>query len=179
MPRRLFSVAAAKKPKMVVGGSRGEAFKIFKNELKDPKKSTTDFVALLIDSEDPLQELDKTWEHLRKREGDQWQKPSGCTNEQVLFMATCMETWICADLDLLKSKFKNKLQLSALPDLFQIERRGRKELLRALDRATRNCQSPYGKGTNSFFLLGELNPETLAKHLPSFARLQRILKEKL
>lgn len=171
------AVPAAKKPKIVVGGSRGEAFKMFKRVIADPNRSKSDFVALLIDSEDPLTDLNDTWEHLRLRQGDQWPKPDRCSDQQVLFMATCMESWIAADRDLLQSRFKNELQVNALPSLVNLEQHDRHDLLAALKHATRNCSSPYAKGTLSFTLLAELNPEELAKHLPSFVRMQRILKQ--
>lgn len=46
-------------------------------------------------------------------------------------------------------------------------------------RATRNCKNAYAKGKRSFEILGKLDPDVLAKHLPSFSRVRRILKEKL
>jgi hypothetical protein len=49
-------------------------------------------VGLLIDSEDtvdmsnnPLQQ--STWEHLRRR--DEWERPLGAEDEQVLLMTNC------------------------------------------------------------------------------------------
>lgn len=164
--------------KVIPGGSRSQAFSFFKKQLIGSKKSPNSFVALLIDSEDPLEDLDAPWEHLRRRPGDQWERPKGCTNEQVFFMATCMETWILSDRDLLKSKFGPKLQLSALPPLVEMEGRNRHTLLGQLERATRNCSEQYSKGKLSFELLGSLSPPSLEMHLPSFVRMQRILREK-
>ena len=48
------------------------------------------FVALWIDSEDALADLERTWAHLKARDG--WEQPAGADDEQVLFMTTCMET---------------------------------------------------------------------------------------
>ena len=42
-----------------------------------------------------------------------------------------------------------------------------------------NCSNAYAKGKRFFEVLGKLDPATLAQHLPSFVRLQRILRSKL
>jgi len=82
-----------KMPRLSACGGRGGAFDDFKTALL--KSRTGYFVAMLIDSEDPLKNVEKTWEHLKIRDG--WEKPSKARDEQVLFMTTCMETWIVAD----------------------------------------------------------------------------------
>jgi len=41
------------------------------------------------------------------------------------------------------------------------------------------CINKYEKNERSFALLAEVNPATLQTHLPAFARMIRILKEKL
>lgn len=57
--------------------------------------------------------------------------------------------------------------------------RARGEVQKALERATQNCSNPYGKGRRSFEILGKLDPDSLEQHLPSFARMRRILTAKL
>lgn len=162
-------------PRITPCGARGNALKDFKTAHRSADKS--DFIALLIDSEDPVDDIEATWKHLKDR--DQWDRPSGATDEQVLFMTTTMETWIAADHGALKSYFGQKLQPSALPSLVDLEKRDRKDVLERLKRATRNCTTLYSKGTVSFALLATLNPDTLKQHLPSFVRLCRILNERL
>lgn len=99
--RLLQSAGFDRKPKLVACGGRDTAFKDFCRANKNPRH---DFIALWVDSEDLMEDIEKTWEHLRKR--DNWTPPDGVTNEQVLMMTTCMETWIIADRKTLKEHFK-------------------------------------------------------------------------
>ena len=135
------------------------------------------YVALLVDSEEPLSNIDQTWDHLMSR--DRWQKPQGARDDQVLFMTTCMETWIVADYNALRAHFGQGIQRSALPPADDLETRPRDEVLRKLRHATRDCLAPYDKGPRSFEVLGKLNPATLDSCLPSFRRARRILNTKL
>ena len=94
-------------------------------------------------------------------------------------MTTCMETWIVSDLGTLRTHYGSQLQESALPALVDLESRLRHPVQDALVNATRSCSNKYEKGKRSFEILGKLTPDTLAVHLPSFARARRILTEKL
>ena len=131
---------------------------------------------MLIDSEDPVSDPERTWQHLKSRDG--WDKPDGASDEQVLFMTTCMETWIVADRITLKACYGHKLQENALPPLESLENRSRNEVHEKLVHATRNCSNAYRKGKRSFEVLELLSPDTL-KSLPSFARAFRILADRL
>jgi hypothetical protein len=130
-------------------------------------------VFLWIDSEDPMPDIEATWEHLQAR--DHWDRPNGATNEQVLFMTTCMETWIVADRATLAEHYGADLQQSALPALHNLEGRPRDAIQNALTHATRSCSNAYTKGKRSFEVLSQLDPATLSQHLPSFRRVRRIL----
>jgi len=132
---------------------------------------------MLIDSEDPLVDLEAAWNHLIN--SDAWEKPSGAADEQVLFMTTCMETWIITDRDSLRSHYGSQLQDSALPPLTIMEERNRHDIQDALFRATRHCTNAYQKGKRSFDILAKLMPDALKPHLPSFRRNLEILDEKL
>ncbi len=136
-----------------------------------------DFVAMLLDSEDPMSDIEKAWEHLHERDG--WEKPEGAADDQVLLMTTCMETWIVSDRPGLQAYYGTGLQKGALPSLVDLEARHRHKIQDALVRATRKCTNAYRKGKRSFEVLPEVDPETLKKHLPSFERVLRILREKL
>ena len=162
-------------PRLVACGSRNAAFHDFK--IAHGKSTTEDFVALWIDSEDPLADLEQTWKHLEQR-GD-WPRPSGSMDKQILLMTTCMETWIVADHAVLEAHYAKNFQKSALPPLTNLEQRQRHEIQKALIHATRNCSNAYSKGDRSFLILAKLNPETLKAHLPSFARIVRILDQQL
>ena len=160
-----------RQPKVVACGGRSEAFRKFRATHKNSSRG--DCILMLIDSEDPVTNINKTWEHLRQRDG--WWKPEGATDDQVLFMMTSMETWIAADRNALRGRFPRGFNENPLPALPGIESRNRNDVLNALRRATNNR---YSKGKISFELLGSLDPNVL-EQLPSFSRARRILNEKL
>ena len=162
-------------PRIVVCGARNSAFNDFRTALS--AAGAGEFVAMLIDSEHPVQALEHTWRHLTTQDG--WEQPVGASDEQVLFMTTCMEAWIVADPDTLAKHFGTELQKNALPSTDGLESRHRDELYDALTHATRNCTNAYQKGRRSFDVVGKLNPTVLAATLPSFARILRILNDRL
>ena len=162
-------------PRLVPCGGRHAAFDNFKTA--HAAKGSCDYVAMLIDSEEPVSDLEATWAHLRNR--DKWEKPDQAADNQVLFMTTCMETWIVADRAALREHFQSRLQDSALPPLSDLEDRDRHKIQDRLSHATRECSNHYQKGKRSFEILALLDPVALEKHLPSFARARRILREKL
>jgi len=134
-------------------------------------------VAMLIDSEEPVDDVEKTWSHLKER--DNWEQPDGSVDEQVLLMVTCMETWVATDRAALRSHYDSDFQEAALPPLADMESRGRHAIQDAIKHATRNCGNAYRKDKRSFNILGNLDPDILDRHLPSFVRMRRILSKKL
>lgn len=160
-------------PQLVACGGRGAAYEDF---VIAHRESKADFVALWIDSEEPVTDLNATWDHLRSRDG--WERPDRVVNEQVLFSTTCMETLIIADHAILKIHFHG-IQESALPSLIDLEKRNRHYVQDKLTHATRNCSNAYSKGKRSFEILGKLNPEVLEQYLPSFVRICHILEHNL
>jgi hypothetical protein len=175
--RRLLEKCGYKRrmPRLFACGPRSATFDDFKTAFST--KRAGDYVAMWIDSEDPLTDLEATWEHLKGR--DRWTRPDGARNVQVLFMTTCMETLFVADYAALTSHYGAELQLSALPPRVDLENRGRHDLQDRLAHATRSCMNAYAKGRRSFEVLAKLTPATLVEHLPSFARTRRILDRKL
>ncbi|MEW6157008.1 MAG: DUF4276 family protein [Verrucomicrobiota bacterium] len=166
--------ATRRMPRLVACGARDMAYRDF--SFAHAEKSA-DFIAMWIDSEDVLDDLEAAWAHLEARDG--WDPPEGAADEQVLFMTTCMETWIVADRATLREHYGNGLQENALPALVDLEQRLRDQVQEALCHATRNCGNAYQKGKRSFEVFGRLNPDVLANHLPSFLRVRRILDAKL
>jgi hypothetical protein len=162
-------------PRLVACGGRDGAFKDF--QVAHRQAGESDYVAMLVDSEAPVKDVERTWTHLENRDG--WPKPEGAHDEQVLLMTTSMETWIAADRHTLKEYFGDCLQQNALPSLDGMERQARNVVLAALKRATKTCKSPYRKGSQSFKLVGQLDPPVLRKHLPSFERSEAVLKRHL
>jgi len=160
-------------PRLIACGGRDAAFDDFKSAHSG---RVADYIAMLVDSEDPVAEAEKTWDHLKAR--DNWDRPDGAVDEQVLLMTTCMETWIVADRAALREHYGHKLQENALPPLVKLETRDRHDVHDRLVHATRNCSNAFSKGKRAFQVLGALKPSPLAS-LPSFARMVRILDSRL
>ena len=162
-------------PRLVACGSRSSTFDDFKMAHNNAAGGA--YVAMLVDAEDRIVDIEETWAHLRQRDG--WDKPVGAVDEQVLLMVTCMESWIVTDRKTLRSYYGSNLQDSALPALDNIEARDRESIQHALSHATRNCKNAYTKGKRSFEVVAALDPSELRPHLPSFVRCERVLTEKL
>lgn len=175
--RRIFEKLglSQKLPRLTASGGRGSAFDDFKTAHAGARGG--DFVAMLVDSEDPLADLELTWAHLKRR--DNWDRPNKAVDEQVLFMTTCMEAWIVADRAALREHYGHRLQESALPPVVDLENRSRHDLHENLAHASRDCSNAYSKGKRSFEVLAKVDAAVLKQHLPSFVRVDRILKEKL
>jgi hypothetical protein len=166
-----------RKPRLVACGGRQAVYDRF---LIERSSNTGSYVAMWIDSEEPIANIERTWDHLESVATVQkWARPENAEDDQVLFMTTCMETWIVADRAAVRELYGNQLQESALPPVVDLENRGRHEVQDKLCHATRACTNPYQKGAKSFAIFARLNPATLERHLPSFARIHRILNSKL
>ncbi|MEX1027070.1 MAG: DUF4276 family protein [Candidatus Paceibacterota bacterium] len=165
----------ARQPALKACGGRGNTYKLYATAHK--YAAAGDYVALLVDSEDPVADIEKPWEHLKQR--DNWDKPANADDDQVLLMTTCMETWIAADREALSSHYGANLQVNALPALHDMESRDRHAVQDAIAHATRSCKNAYEKGKRSFEVLEQLRPSELRRHLPSFVRCEKILKDKL
>ncbi|NVO66222.1 DUF4276 family protein [Methanofollis tationis] len=161
-------------PQLVACGSRDSTYHDF---LTAHANSNADYIAMLVDSEDPVRDPEKTWDHLQERDG--WERPDGGDDGQVLFMTTCMETWIASDPDTLRRHYGGCFRESALLPLKNIERRERREIQESLKDATRGCSNAYQKGQRSFEVLGALNPAALEDRLAAFRRMKRIMDERL
>ena len=165
-----------RKPRIVPCGGRRAVYDRFVTE--HSRKAGT-YVAIWIDSEEPMADVYAAWDHLQNvKTVPKWKRPKGATDDQVLFMTTCMETWIVSDRSTLKEHYGNKLQETALPPIVDLEQRDRHEVQKKLILATRNCSNPYAKGKHSYEILGKLRPAALEK-LPSFVRIIAILNDKL
>ena len=162
-------------PRLFIAGGREAAYDDFR--LAHNRAPAGDYVALLIDSEDLVADVNATWAHLRNRDG--WPRPPGADDDQVLLMTTCMETWLVADPDALAERYGPGFQASALPPLNNLESRNRDDVLRGLENATRQCPIRYAKGPESFTALGKIRPDRIQQHLPSFQRARRTLDARL
>lgn len=166
---------ARRMPRLVACGPRGAAYDAFITAHGGAAGGA--YVALLVDSEDPVADVNDPWAHLLWRDG--WVRPAGARDEQAFLMVTSMETWIACDRAALTARYGARLQTSALPSLANLESRPRAEVLRTLEHATRSAPRPYAKGAEAFALLARLDQRTLRQHLPSFARMVTILDREL
>jgi hypothetical protein len=168
------TVAKGHNPKLVACGSRGEAYKRFCTQIAHPDKFS--YVGLWVDSEDAIPAGVQPWAHLMAR--DHWAKPAHATDDNVLFMTTCMETWCVADRESLKEHYGTPLLIKRLPALENLEARHRHDVQEALERATEKCKNAYAKGKRSFALLAKLSPAEIAPHCPQFVRTRDLLRHK-
>ena len=165
-------------PRLFACGGRAAVFDDFVTA--HASNRTGAFVAMWLDSEEPVADIEDAWKHLENVQSvPKWDRPNGASDDQVLFMTTCMETWIVADRLTLKEHYVDDLQESALPSLVDLEQQLRHDVQEKLIHATRDCSNSYKKGKRSFEILGKLMPATLEKHLPSFVRIRRILNQRL
>ena len=165
-----------RKPRLVACGGRGRVYDRFCTA----HKASGGYVAMWIDSEEPMTDIEQAWKHLAEVTSvDAWEKPDGAVDHQVLFMTTCMETWIVADRATLREHYKQKLNENPLPHTNGLESNGRHDAQDRLERATKDCQNSYAKGKRSFDVVAKLKPAVLRQHLPSFVRIVRILNAKL
>lgn len=164
---------AGRMPRLTACGGRQGVFDDFCTGHSN--RQVADYVAMLLDSEDPLEDLEAAWQHLARC--DHWHRPEGAKDEQVLFITTCMETWVIADRKALQGYYGERLQGSAFPSLVDLEARNRHDIQNALLHATRNCTNAYAKG--DFKILVYISPDVLSQYLPSFQRARRILNDRL
>lgn len=162
-------------PRLVACGSRNDAYDAFQTAHRQGKFT---YVALWVDSEAPVVDGEQTWQHLKLR--DQWERPAGAVDEQVFLMTTCMETWIVAGRVALNQHYKGGcLQETTLPSLVDLEQKNRHLVQDSLVHATRTCTNAYTKNKRSFEALGSADPVVLKAQLSAFARMVRILNERL
>ena len=168
---------AGRAPRIIPCGSRNNAYDSFQTA---HRQGAWAYVALLVDSEDPVSDSEKPWEHLKRR--DDWDRPAGATDDQVFLMTTCMETWIVADRNGMKRFFERHkpcLRAAGLPSLAGLEVRDRHQVQDALITTTKDCTNAYAKNRRSFEALANADPAVLRPLLPAFVRLERILNDKL
>ena len=156
-------------PRVFACGGRQQAYSDFFHALKATPDD--DFVALLVDSEGPVDEGDGPWVHLKER--DNWEQPVGTTDDNAHLMVQCMEAWFLADKEALARYFGQGFNPKALPDNQNIEKVAKKKVFDGLKNATRQCQpkGEYGKGRHSFELLSEIDPAKVMVASPHAKRL--------
>jgi len=145
-------------PRIVACGGRKEAYDDFCTAVR--ARRSNELLFLLVDSEGPVDPRDSAWAHLKKQGA--WIAPAGISDEAVHLMVQCMEAWLVADQTALSAYFGPGFQLSALPKSPNIESIPKRDLLAALDDATRTTRKGrYRKGEHSFAILALIDPAKL------------------
>ncbi|WP_419939368.1 DUF4276 family protein [Candidatus Palauibacter sp.] len=174
--RKFFEKAglAGQMPRIKACGSRQDAYDDFKTALKNGREVPM----LLVDAEDPFTAA-SSWEHLRNRNGDGWDRPDGASNDHCHLMVQVMESWFLADRPALESFYGQGFQASALPPNPHLEQVIKADVLHGLIRATRNLKTKkesYRKGSDSFEILGRIDPSRVESAAPSAKLLLDVLR---
>ena len=162
--RNLFAAAGldGRMPRAVRGEGREQTFDKFKTALH--RGSSNEIPLLLVDSEGPVTAGRSAWQHLRNR--DNWEQPTGADDDSAYLMVQVMETWFLADRDALRRFFGPSLNENPFGQWPDLEEVPKDTILNVLERATSNCQKPYGKGKVSFELLGQIDPQRITAACP-------------
>ncbi|UDV02633.1 DUF4276 family protein [Marinomonas profundi] len=166
------AAGVSKRPRIVACGSRNDAYDSFCTEIKsgNPAMLLVDSEAAIIAAHQKDKDSSKwtPWEHLKQRQGDEWDKPAGATDVQCHFMVECMENWFLADRVTLEKFFGQGFHLASLPAVDRaIESVPKTEAYSMLKKSTlKSKKSEYGKGNHSFKLLAEINPNLVIAASP-------------
>jgi hypothetical protein len=180
--RRAFSTLLEKAglaghmPRIVACGGRRDAFNQFRHALQKGEQ-----VILLVDAEAPVQGT-SPWAHVKQRGGDDWEPPTGATDDHLHLMVQVMESWFLADRAALRIFYGAGFLESALPSpATPIESVGKDEVFATLKAATRptKTKGEYGKGSHSFKVLATLNAQLICQCSPAAARFFEAMRAKM
>jgi Domain of unknown function (DUF4276) len=121
-------------------------------------KYSEDLCVLLVDSETSVLEYEKLWDVVKKREGDQWERPHWATESHIYFMVPFVEAWLLTDHDALKSFFGQKFDLTAIPTT-DLENRTKIDIERALKKATSKTKKGSYRHGDSHSIIENTRPE--------------------
>ena len=156
-------------PRIVACGGRNDAYDSFKTAHAQGRGAAM----LLVDAEGPVTAV-RPWEHLKAR--DNWEPPSGATDDQCHLMVQVMESWFLADADALGLYYGQGFRGQALPHNASVEDVPKQDVLDGLQRATRGVsKGSYSKGKHGFEILATLDPTKVKNASPYADRLIRAL----
>lgn len=157
-----------KKPKIVACGGRWQAYHDFKVAFEN---NNAENIILLVDSEQPVNNA--PWDHVRRREEDNWPKPNNASDENLYFMTECMENWFFAHKEILVQYYGDGFLGNSLPARLDIENISKSEVIQSLKNATRNTQKRAYKKNHAFDILSLIDPYKLnnANNSPQAHRL--------
>ena len=174
------------RPRVVACGSRRDAFDSFCTAIANSEEAL-----LLVDSESAVSSYHQKeddpakwqpWSHLKHRQGDGWDKPTGSDDTDCHLMVQMMESWFLADRDTLSYFFGNGFKDNQLPAAQRaVEGIAKVDVYTALQKATADCKTkaPYGKGEHSFKILSKIDPAKVTEASPWAKRFVEALKQKM
>lgn len=163
-------------PRVVACGGRRRAFDSFRTAHENAGSS--DYPMLLVDSEAPVTAKDP-WDRVRRRRGDEWERPAGASVDQLHFMVQAMEAWFHADKGALQEYYGKDFRADALSPRSDIEGVAKKALLDGLKQATKEClKGEYSKGEHSFEIVERIDPKKAAAASEWARRFVDMLKRK-
>jgi hypothetical protein len=162
-------------PRVIACGGRNAVLDHFKIDLETCREG---FVAMLVDSEGPVEKAGACWEHLLAR--DNWPKPPGAGDDQAHLMVQCMESWFLADKQTLSGFYGQGFLTGSLPRRANIEEIPKDDVSRSLQHATRNTKTKgeYHKTRHGFELLSLIDPAKVAKASAHAKRLVKVVKQR-
>jgi hypothetical protein len=140
---------------VVMSGGRSDAYDKFKIAMK---VNTDTYNYLLVDSESDVLETKSTWQYLKDRTEDKYEKVG--EDDQCHLMVQCMETWFVADAIALKKVFKGDLDESKLPKNTNLETAEKDDVQKKLEDAT---NGKYHKRNKAKEILEVLDPTVIRK----------------
>jgi hypothetical protein len=161
-------------PRVVACGDRRSAFDDFRDDVEAAREG---FLALLVDSEGPVEPNVTSWAHLDAQ--DNWNKPANVRDDQAHLMVQCMESWFLADREVLSSYYDQGFLANSLPARANVEEILKHDTVRALEHASRYTQKgPYHKTRHGFDLLALIDPVKLRRASVHAQRLFEVLEER-
>jgi hypothetical protein len=130
---------------------------------------------LLVDSEEAFKENQTLWLHVKNRKEHKLDKPPGATEDQLYFMAQCMEAWFVADSEKFKEFYGPKL--GKLPPTQDVEEISKEKLLKDINTATKKTQKgEYHKINHVSTLFKLIRRQKVSERAPNCKRLLEFLQ---
>lgn len=159
--------------KIIVCGSRNNAFRDFKIALKAHPKA---FNVLLVDAEAPVKTTNAC-QHLKQ--SDNWDL-AHIDEEQCHLMVQTMEAWLIADIETLKKFYGREFKENVLPKNPNVEQIDKKQLEPSLKAATRKTsKGEYHKIQHASKLLALLNVNQVRAVAPHCDRIFTVLMQRM
>lgn len=151
-------------------GSQRPTYEKFREALT---RETDAYCVLLVDSEDPVTEHGKCWEHLRSRAADGWERPPEAADDQCQLMVHAIEAWLFADPEALRGFYGAAgFRANSLPRTLNVEEIPKTRHLEALEAATRDTsKGRYHKVKHLSPLLHVLDTMKVRKRAPHCDRI--------